>query len=211
MTGIHDPNMKIVEVQIRGIRPIIMHNGRTADPLDPWTKKLKQVSGKRNKTDEDHALLSDIEFEAGLYWSDDIGVYLPIDNMHRMLLDAAKKIKMGRQAVGMMVDAEYGVAIRFEHHDNLEKLKSEPKYRFRKIVSVQNSKVARTRPLIPTGWTMSFRVELDTDLLNVEEFEQIMDIAGHRIGIGDWRPSAPKVPGPFGRFIVTSFDGKARK
>lgn len=203
--------MKIVEVQIKGIRPIIMHNGRTADPLDPWAKKLKQVSAKRNKTDDDHALMADIEFEAGLYWDDKLGVYMPIDNLHRMFLDAAKKIKMGRQAVGILIDAEFGISIDFLNNKNLDKIKKDPSMRFRKCVTIGQVKVARTRPLIPTGWRMTFNVELDTDLLNVEEFEQICDIAGHRIGLGDWRPSAPKVPGPFGRFIITKFNGKDRE
>ena len=203
--------MKKIEVKIRGIRPIIMHNGRTADPIDPWAKKLKQVSGKRSKTDDDYALMADIEFEAGLYWSDDLGVYLPVDNLQRMFLDACKKIKMGRQSVGIMVDAEYGVPLEFKNSKNLAALKKDPSMMFRKCVGVNGSKVPRTRPLIPTGWKASFVVELDTDLLNVEELEQILDIAGTRIGLGDWRPSAPKVPGGFGRFIVESFNGKARE
>ena len=41
-------------------------------------------------------------------------------------------------------------------------------------------------------------------MIDRDTFEQIADIAGHRIGMGDWRPSAPKVPGPFGRFVVES-------
>ena len=197
--------MKKVKISIKGIRPIIMHNGRTSDPLDEYARKLKKVSAKRNKTEDDHALMAEIEFEAGLYWSDEMGVYMPVDNLQRMFLDACKKLKLGRQSVGIMVDAEYGVPLNFPHSKNWNKLKSTPEYVFRKAVSVASAKVMRTRPLIPTGWTAEIPVELDTDLIDVDTFESICDIAGLRIGLGDWRPGAPRVPGPFGRFIVESF------
>ena len=194
-----------LNLSLRGIRPIIMHNGRTADPLDPWAKKLKSVSSKRKKTEDDYELMSEIEFEAGLYWSDKLGVYMPTDNLQRMFLDACKKIRMGRESIGIMIDAEYGCPLIFPNHKNLKKLKNDPEARLRKAVGMTSgSKVMRTRPLIPTGWTCEVPVELDPDLIDRDTFEQIADIAGHRIGMGDWRPSAPKVPGPFGRFVVES-------
>ena len=196
--------MKKIKLKVKGIRPIIMHNGRTADPLDPWAKKLKSVSSKRKKTEEDHELMGDIEFEAGLYWSDEMGVYMPVDNLQRMFLDACKKIRMGRESIGIMVDTEYGCPIIFKNHKNLEKLKADPEARIRKLVSIGGVKVVRTRPLVPTGWTMTIPVELDPDIIDRDTFGQIAEIAGHRIGLGDWRPAAPKVPGSFGRFTVES-------
>lgn len=184
---------------------MIMHNGRTSDPLDEFAQKLKKVSAKRSKTEDDHQLMADIEQQAGLYWSDDIGVYLPIDNLLRMFLDASKKIKMGRQAVGIMPTAEYGVPLIFDGHKNYDRLTKEKRFRFRKAVTVGAAKVMRTRPLIPTGWRAEIEVDLDAELIDVDQFRDICDIAGLRIGLGDWRPGAPRVPGPFGRFSVIEF------
>ena len=193
-----------LNLNMKGIRPIILHNGRTADPLDPWAKKLKSIAAKRKKTEEDHDLMGEIEFEASLYWSDDLGVYMPVDNLHRMFLDACKKIRMGRESIGIMVDTEYGCPIIFPPHKNLKKLKAEPEARIRTLVSIGGVKVVRTRPLVQTGWTMTIPVELDPDIIDRDTFGQIAEIAGHRIGLGDWRPAAPKVPGSFGRFAVES-------
>ena len=39
---------------------LIMHNGRTSNPLDPFTKAMKEISGKRKKTDADLEALSKI-------------------------------------------------------------------------------------------------------------------------------------------------------
>lgn len=183
-----------------------MHNGRTSDPLDEYAQKLKKVSAKRNKTEDDHKLMSDIEQQAGLYWTDELGVYLPTDNIQRMFLDACKKVKLGRQAVAIMPSAEYGVPLIFDGHKNWSKITTDPKYRFRKAVTVASAKVMRTRPLIPTGWTAEIGIDLDTDLMDVDQLSDITEIAGLRIGIGDWRPGAPRVPGTFGRFVVTGFE-----
>ncbi len=56
--------MKEIIVAING--PILMmHNGRTKDPLDPYAKALKKLTGKRKKTDADYLEISRLEWEAG--------------------------------------------------------------------------------------------------------------------------------------------------
>ncbi|CAO3452058.1 hypothetical protein [Azospirillum largimobile] len=39
--------------QITGVSPLLMHNGRLADPLDPLVKDIKKLSCKRPKTEAD--------------------------------------------------------------------------------------------------------------------------------------------------------------
>ena len=56
-----------MKINLRGISPIIMHCGQTADPLNQFSKAMKKLSAKRNKTDDDLAILSGIEWWAGLY------------------------------------------------------------------------------------------------------------------------------------------------
>jgi hypothetical protein len=59
--------LKQLEISIRGVSPLLMHNGQTADPLNTFSKQLKAVSGKRKKTEEDYAEMSRIEWHAALY------------------------------------------------------------------------------------------------------------------------------------------------
>lgn len=201
---------KEIKVSIQGIRPMIMHNGRLADPLDYWAKRIKKLTAERNKTDEQYEELGREEFQGALYYSDELGVYLPSENLQRLFLDAAKKTKQGRQAIAIRLTEPVGYALDFPHSRNLEKLKATPSMHFRRVVGVNGKKVVRVRPLIPTGWRCHFSIELDTGSngLNPEQFHTICDNAGLYVGLGDWRPGAPKVPGQFGKFIVTHFDGK---
>ena len=51
--------------------------------------------------------------------------------------------------------------------------------------------------LFPT-WGATFLVEVDKELVDKEQLGNWLDIAGRRIGIGDWRPG--KSGGLYGRF-----------
>jgi hypothetical protein len=57
------------------------------------------------------------------------------------------------------------------------------------------------RPIF-NDWQLSCTIELDTEFLGEKLFRQIVDDAGKRIGLGDFRPSCK---GPFGRFVVTNW------
>lgn len=57
------------------------------------------------------------------------------------------------------------------------------------------------RPMFD-DWRLSFIVNLDTAILGEKLFRQIVDDAGQRIGLGDFRPQCK---GPYGRFKVVSW------
>jgi hypothetical protein len=51
-------------------------------------------------------------------------------------------------------------------------------------------------------WELVFSLEIDTELMTKELLRQIVDAAGKRIGLGDFRPDRK---GPFGRFVVNKW------
>jgi len=56
------------------------------------------------------------------------------------------------------------------------------------------------RPMFETGWKGSFSLTVaDLEMVALEQVKEILDHAGRRVGIGDWRPK-------FGRFMVTKFE-----
>ena len=82
-------------ITLTGTAPLLMHNSRLSNPLDPATKALKKVTGKRNKTDDDHEQVARLEFAGGLYLDPDVGPFIPGENIARALVDGAKLTKMG--------------------------------------------------------------------------------------------------------------------
>lgn len=51
-------------------------------------------------------------------------------------------------------------------------------------------------------------MEIDTELAGVKLVRDIVDAAGKRIGLGDFRPDCK---GPFGKFVVTLWEEQAEK
>jgi hypothetical protein len=62
-------------------------------------------------------------------------------------------------------------------------------------------RILRHRPIIH-DWRFTFSVELDTNEMSARLFRDIVDAAGSKIGLGDFRPGCK---GSYGRWKVTSW------
>ena len=56
----------------------------------------------------------------------------------------------------------------------------------RRMVAVQRQRIPRVRPIFP-NWALSIGVETDPQVIDPDEFEDIVAKAGKLIGIGDFR------------------------
>lgn len=174
-----------------------MHNGELADPLSPVVQEIKEVSGKRKKTDEDHANLGKLEWIGSLYWSDELGgPYMPSDNIEKAIVDGAKKQRLGKNAqAALLVDDDDDIKIDFPDWGTpKDKLYSIGQYRFRKGVKVTTSRIMRERPRFPE-WSIKFSLVFDESVIGEREVIEACQTAGALIGLGDWRPK-------YGRFEV---------
>ena len=86
------------------------------------------------------------------------------------------------------------VKVSYEGPKNKDKMFEDPSFVLRKGVKVQTSRIIRIRPMIPTGWSITFTLEYDESILNEKSILKAMNDAGALIGLGDWRPK-------FGRFV----------
>lgn len=72
---------------------------------------------------------------------------------------------------------------------------------FAKSAKVGMSKHIRVRPRFNT-WAVSGSVTVFDESITESVLQNILDMAGMYCGLGDWRPSAPSKPGPWGRFTA---------
>lgn len=165
--------------------PMLAHNGQTADPLNKWSKLMKQVSGKRKKTDADYEELAKLEFFAGLYMGKD-GPIIPAANIDSMIVNAAKKLREGPTAkagVFCLNDA----SMEYEGPRDPEAMWAAETFRHVAIVRVQTARVARTRPIF-REWAANVQLNIEDSIVNVAQVDAWMNVAGTQIGLGDWRP-----------------------
>lgn len=62
-------------------------------------------------------------------------------------------------------------------------------------------RILRHRPMFQ-DWRLSFSVEIDESVMGVRLFREIVDAAGSRVGLGEFRPDCK---GPFGKFVIVSW------
>lgn len=181
-------------ITITGTAPLLMHNSRLANPLDPAAKALKKVTSKRTKTDEDHEELARLEHAGSLYFDADAGPYIPADNIWRALYDAAKKSKRGPKVKeGVFISTDIN-PLAYRGPRTIEGLWKDENFRHLASAKVSQQRVMRTRPIF-REWRVDAEGVIDPAVIDLADLVSIAETAGHLVGMGDWRPR-------FGRFTA---------
>jgi len=189
--------MRTLNVKIEGIAPLIMHSVRTANPLDPITKKMKEISGKRSKTEADFTSLARLEWKAGLYVNADNRIIVPDINVERTIWEGAKQDKNGKKFLSSFMVTQSPM-LQYTGPNDPEKLIEDGNFWFTVPVVVNRNRVMRTRPIF-NDWSLEFECHYNESVLNQSEIETAIRKAGELVGLCDWRPK-------FGRFMVKDID-----
>jgi hypothetical protein len=182
--------LQTAKYQLTGVSPLLLHNGRLADPLSVFSRALKEVTGKRNKTDADHEEAAKLEWFGSLY-TEDNRIVIPGPCMTATLINAAKKRKKGIQAkAGLLCEANF--VIEHEGPEDFDLLWADERFRDRTLMRVSGSGVMRTRPKF-MPWSTVIEVKFNDAMLNRADVTAFVQIAGEQIGVCEGRPR-------FGRF-----------
>ena len=181
--------MKIVEVTIKGISPLLMNRPDLLDISDKAKEKLAGLD------------LSNQQFEQKQYRNVDGKLYIPETHLKSALISGGKSIKVkgkGKATYSKIL----GYAAVVEPAEILHKKTKLEKFIVLAVNPNTKGRNALTRPML-REWEADFRVEYEDDEIPEEVLKLALDNAGKRVGIGDWRPEKK---GVYGRFIVTRFE-----
>lgn len=187
--------MKTLNFTIAGVSPLIMHNGRLADPSDSYTRAVKEISGKRKKTDADYEEMARLEFLGGLYMLDS-GPCIPSYVFEACLIgkgSAARMENMGKKAAAALWVTEDFPLI-YDGPKDIHDLWKDEQWRIVAPVRVGQARVMRTRAMFKK-WSAEISFGFNPSLLNEGMVRTWPEIAGEQVGLMDWRPK-------FGRFEV---------
>ncbi len=95
-----------INATLVGCSPLIMHNGQLADPFNKWVKELKPLTSKSRKTDEQLLEIRRLEWFGGLYLDQEKNIAIPADNVLALVVDGAKKHKLGPKAKAGVFDVK---------------------------------------------------------------------------------------------------------
>jgi len=174
--------------------PLLMHAPTTVDPLNPYSVKMRKVSTKRQKTEDDYEAISRIEFLAGLYFEDGTGPYIPSRVISACLIDGAKKFRLGRAArAGITPKSPRFFFKKWRGPKTAEALfesrlkDGTQRYVDKRCVRVTTSRIMRTRPRFD-AWEIDVSLIIDATAFDPERIEDIVHAAGTLVGICDNRP-----------------------
>lgn len=173
-----------------GTRPLMMHNIRLASPLDPYTKKLKTLNGKpsNKRTDEERMEMARVEFEAGLYHSEEIGPFVPASWVFKNLIEGARLTKAGKKIErGVMVESmEHALIYRGPRDVAGLWGDGSSTYVDIRTAKVGMARIDRCRPIF-REWSFEADLYVDSSIIDVDELVEVATNAGNLIGIGDYR------------------------
>ncbi len=195
-----------LEFSIKGVTPILMHNGGMSNPLNPIVRAIKSTTKKRLKTDEDLELLAKLEWLGGLYTTQPMNFNIqgynvtdvsaghpciPDSVLESSIIAGAKKFKLGVQAKS---------GIRISGNSTLIGVKTvadlfaDPNYMDVRSVKVGQNRVMRCRPIF-SDWAIKFTVEYLPEALDEAQVREIVEMTGKMVGLCDYRPK-------YGQFVV---------
>lgn len=192
---------KKMNVTIKGVAPLIMHNARLVDPFDPFAReKGRLAKGKAKKTDEGQMAISRVEWCGGLYhtdgevaigdgevvWDKAMRVVLPATNLLACTIEGAKAAKLGKTFKAAVFVPEDAL-LEYDGPKDINDLMKDTRFISRKPAKQQQSKIMRTRPIF-RQWKATFAVEFNTELVNDDQVLEAIMQAGRTCGLGDWKP-----------------------
>lgn len=177
-------NLRLV---LTGTKPLLMHSIDAANPLNPDTARLRAAVAKRKKSEEDLRDIFQLEFLASIYHDPDLGPVIPSHNVLSCLVDAAKLTKRGRDIIrGVQIEEEF-TPLEYEGPRDLGGLLAAgDEFIDVRAVRVMSSRTMRSRPIF-REWQLRPVVDLDTKVMDVDDFVSIVEVAGKMVGLGDFR------------------------
>ena len=187
--------METINIKVVGIAPLLMHSDKFANPLHPDTRRHKELTSKRKKTDDDHEAIAKSEFLGGCYYDKADGFYIPGQNFDASFWAGAKLQKMGVHWKRGAVVVTDKAKLLFDGPSEPEKLWADARFVDCRGVKVGTAKVMRYRPIF-IEWSARVQVAVNPDVLNLNEAKRAIEDSGKLIGVCEYRPR-------FGRFEVS--------
>ena len=180
--------MGIIKVRLTGVSPLLMHSPQGANPLDPLAKELKKITGKKKKTDEDHQKMSDLDWQLGIYYDEEIGPFMPAENIDKCLVEGGKNFKLGTTILKSCTTMPYRVPLEYDGPRDFKALMESSVHRDSRGVKIGGrSTVIRTRPRF-NRWALEFDVHFKTEAIDWEDVVRSLEAAGRYCSLGDYRP-----------------------
>jgi hypothetical protein len=185
----------LIQVTIEGTTPLILNRFTDEAAMKATSQTSSSITGDRGSPLE--------QAEKKLYLGiDGKTLVIPQPNLFRMLIDAGTFFKVGKSKVTTQKTSLIPACVEVKGTEiPIEFI--DPWCVDTRPVRIPSTggRILCHRPMFH-DWRLSFEVEVDTSMMGVKLFRELVDAGGKRIGVGDFRPACK---GPFGKFVVVKW------
>ena len=193
-------SIALVEVVIEGVTPLLCNRFTDAAQMSATSGNRMSAVGEKGTPLE--------QASQKLYTGSNGKPCIPQPNVFRCLIDAGTFFKAGKSKVTTQKNSLIPACVEIQGIE-LPITHKEPWQVDTRAVRIPSTggRILCHRPSF-NDWQLSFTLSIDTTMMTVKLIREIVDAAGRRIGLGDFRPDRK---GPFGKFVVTSWKELAAK
>lgn len=190
--------METVHVTIEGTTPLLMNKFTDAAAAKVSGGTSTVMAGSKGTPRE--------QAEPKLYTDENGVLHIPGTNIFRAIIDAGTFHKAGKSKITTQKSSLVPAAVALlEIACPLKGMDGDPKWEVDSrsvVIPSTGGRIMCHRPRVDQ-WRISFTLEVDTGMFTIPLVRQLLDDAGKRIGLGDFRPARK---GPFGRFVVVRWE-----
>ena len=181
-----------------GTTGLVFHNNQCVDKDNPYTVAKGRITSKgKRATEADRLELKRLEFVSGMYWDQKLGPYVPGSNIRKMLIEGARKEKMGKQfESGIFIPND--VPVQYEGPRDIEAMWKDGRYTWTTVAGNQSASILRTRPRFKE-WVLQFEILREDMLVSEDALKSALTISQVAVGLCDARSIG------YGRFKVEEF------
>lgn len=203
--GIDDANLGVMgysgasvllECRIQGVTPLLMN--RFSDEA-----QQQASSGQRGSSAAADRGSPREQAEATIYFNEAREIIIPQPNLFACFIEAGRFFKVGKRQISTKTSSILPAAMNVS--DPYYPLEFEEPWRVdaRPVrIPTTGGRIIRYRAAFD-DWAVTFRAEVDTQEMNMTLIRSVIDAAGKKVGLCDFRVQNR---GPFGKFVVTHWD-----
>lgn len=183
-----------IDVQITGTTPLLCNNFTDAAAIRASSGSSSVLNGDKGSPKEQAA--------SKLYIGHDKRPMIPQPNLFRCIIDAGSYFKAGKSKITTQKSSLIPACLEVIGIE-IPLISKEGWCVDTRAVRIPSTggRILCYRPVF-NDWSLKFSMAVDSTMIGVKLVREILDAAGKRVGLGDFRPACK---GPFGKFVVNSW------
>lgn len=192
--------MKTAIVKVTGVSPLLINNPQTVDRFNKYARRMAEINDKKTKrTDDDFIELGDIEVRSRIFFSEELGVFVPSSWVAAAVAANSFRVaKISKADVrGSLFMSEKELKLYYRGMERVKEpidIVNNGEFRFKMNLKQGQNRLIKHSPIFH-DWHFTCEMEYDEKTIDPDSLQRILEHASKYGGFGDFRPT-------FGRAIA---------